>query len=185
MSVRHSIERSEQRHVARVEIDLSQSGSWVSKPYEPRRDGIYSFSLENRRPDFEARPPAIFSGALNVEATTDSGRLLSHETFDSHSLYLTNAPQIHWVALNYFELKPPMPAALTIRVRVSKPDPAFSGTASAVILAPPSRIDLGWAGLFGTAEAILWGLPGVILLVAGFIAHRIGDRRPRAGHTID
>ncbi|MEX0805919.1 MAG: hypothetical protein WD688_21770 [Candidatus Binatia bacterium] len=159
-------EKEEQKWTGRVAFDLSRQEGWKTSDYVPRRAGLYSLVLETQGRSWKPHPIVAFSGSFEVEILDASGKLAKRKHVDGRSIYHTNENHVHWSGLDTVTIETTGSGAWKIRVLTSQPDANFTEMTSAIILQPPSRFDVGWAGFSGGIEIALIAASGFILLVA-------------------
>jgi hypothetical protein len=161
-------EKEEQTRTGRVVLDLSRQEGWKTSGYSPRRAGLYSLVLETQGRSWKPYPRATFAGSFEIEILDSSGNLAKRMRIDGQSLHHTNENHIHWSALDTVTIASTGSGAWRIRVLTSQADANFKETVSAIILQPPSHLDVGWAGFSrGIEVALIAGLGFILLSASG------------------
>ena len=161
-----AVEREEQTRTGRVVFDLSQQEGWKTSDYIPRRSGLYSVVLETQARIWKPRPAATFTGVFEIEIVDSSGNVAKRMRVHGKSLYHTNENHIHWSSLDTVTIAAIGSDAWKIRVATNQADANFKEMVSAVILQPPSKVDVGWAKFSRGIEIAVTAALGLILLSA-------------------
>jgi hypothetical protein len=161
-------EKEKQTRTGRVVFDLSQQEGWKTSDYIPRRAGLYSLVLETQGRIWKPRPTATFTGIFEIEIVDSSGNVAKRMRVQGQSLHHTNENHVHWSALDTVMINSSGSGAWKIRVSTSQADANFKEMASAIILQPPSRFDIGWAKFSrGIEIALIAGLGFILLSASG------------------
>jgi hypothetical protein len=161
-------EKEEQTRSGRVVFDLSQREGWKTSEYIPRRAGLYSVVLETQGRIWKPRPTATFTGIFEIEIVDSSGNVAKRMRVQGQSLHHTNENHVHWSALDTVMINSSGSGAWKIRVSTSQADANFKEMASAIILQPPSKFDIGWAKFSrGIEIALIAGLGFILLSASG------------------
>ena len=159
-------EKEEQTRTGRVVFDLSQQEGWKTSDYIPRRAGLYSLVLETQGRNWKPRAATTFTGVFEIEIVDSSGNHAKRMRVHGQSLHHTNENHVHWSALDTLTIAATSSGAWKIRASTSQADANFKETASAIILQPPSKFDIGWAKFSHGIEIVLIAGLGFILLSA-------------------
>ncbi len=159
-------EKEEQTRTGRVVFDLSQQEGWKTSDYIPRRAGLYSVVLETQGRIWKPRPAATFTGVFEIEIVDSSGNVAKRMRVHGQALHHTNENHIHWSAVDTLTMTATGSDAWKIRVSTAEADANFKEMASAVILQPPSKLDIGWAKFSRGIEIVLIAALGIVLLSA-------------------
>ena len=159
-------EKEEQTRTGRVVFDLSQQEGWKTSDYIPRRAGLYSVVLETQGRTWKPRDAATFTGILEIEIVDSSGNVAKRMRVHGQSLHHTNENHVHWSALDNLTMATTGSDAWKIRVSTAQADANFTEMASAIILQPPSKFDIGWAKFSRGIEIALITALGFLLLAA-------------------
>jgi hypothetical protein len=172
-------EKEEQTRTGRVVFDLSQQESWKTSDYIPRRAGLYSLVLETEGRSLKPHPMATFTGSFEIEILDSSGNLSKRMRVQGQSLHHTNENHVHWSALDTVMINSSGSGAWKIRVSTSQADANFKEMASAIILQPPSKFDIGWAKFSrGIEIALIAGLGFILLSASGALWYFSGAKQP-------
>ncbi len=159
-------EKEEQTRTGRVVFDLSQQEGWKTSDYIPRRAGLYSVVLETQSRIWKPRPAATFTGVFEIEIVDSSGNIAKRMRVHGQSFHHTNENHIHWSALDTLTMTAIGSGAWKIRVATNQADANFKEMASAIILQPPSKFDVGWAKFSRGIEIAVIAALGLVLLSA-------------------
>jgi hypothetical protein len=159
-------EKEEQTRTGRVVFDLSQQEGWKTSDYIPRRAGLYSVVLETQSRIWKPRPAATFTGVFEIEIVDSSGNVAKRMRVHGQALHHTNENHVHWSALDTLTMTTIGSGAWKIRVSTAEADANFKEMASAIILQPPSKFDIGWAKFSRGIEVALIAALGFLLLSA-------------------
>lgn len=176
-------EKEEQTRTGRVVFDLSQQEGWKTSDYIPRRSGLYSVVLETQGRIWKPRDAATFTGAFEIEIVDSSGNVVKRKRVHGQSLHHTNENHIHWSSLDTVTIAAIGLGPWKIRVSTDQADANFKEMASAVILQPPSKLDVGWAKFSRGIEIVLIAALGFLLLAASGASWYFARRNIRQEST--